>query len=714
MPGSHSRHRKSRSRSRSAERRRHSRSRSHNESKSNRRDDNRGARRDSRSRRPLTSAEREEEEQRKKHERLAKARMLAMMEVVEEKKIEERKDKKMDEIKEVPKGFSETNVKETINNNNIVNIIELNPISKNSSSPVKNLAPIFKSSEEPSGTPLVAPQVSPSLPAASEDPLDAYMNTIINTDKSLKDIINTNANVITMDDIKKEAENATAKPEDDENYYKEFIQKIKNNSASSQNIVNTIVSEARLQYENEDDDNFILALEGTLDEDDYVQRQKRNAERKELKPVDHSKIHYNEFRKSFYIESSEIARMDEEEVRVMRKELGKINIRGLNCPKPVKNWYQCGLSDRILQIIEFMNFKHLFAIQAQAIPAIMSGRDVIAIAETGSGKTLAFVLPMLRHVLDQPLVNDGEGPIALILAPTRELANQIYNDIKVFTKHLQIRAVCIYGGANVSGQLSDLKKGSEIVVCTPGRMIDVLTTSNGKITNLSRVTYVVLDEADRMLDLGFGPQISKILNNIRPDRQIIMTSATFPQIIANLAKKALNNPIEIVVGNRGQTCKNIHQIIEVIEESKKLPRLFEILVEYSNLGSVLIFVDSQEQADTLFKELFTANYKVLVLHGGQDQMDREFFISDFKKGVRNIMVATSILARGLDIKSIILVVNYSCPNHTEDYVHRIGRTGRAGNKGTSITFITPDESRYAGEIIKAIRQSENSRVPAEL
>ena len=182
--------------------------------------------------------------------------------------------------------------------------------------------------------------------------------------------------------------------------------------------------------------------------------------------------------------------------------------------------------------------------------------------------------------------------------------------------------MCVYGGAGVAGQLSDLKRGAEIVVCTPGRMIDVLCTSNGKITNLRRVSYVVLDEADRMFDMGFEPQISKIMSNIRPERQTVMFSATFPKNVENLAKKILVMPVEIVVGSRGQVCSNVEQIIEIRDATTKFFRLLEILGEWSDKGSILIFVDRQIEADELFKELLKVGYLCLVLHGGQDQTDR--------------------------------------------------------------------------------------------
>ena len=258
---------------------------------------------------------------------------------------------------------------------------------------------------------------------------------------------------------------------------------------------------------------------------------------------------------------------------------------------------------------------------------------------------------MIRHIKDQRPLEENEGPIALIIVPTRELANQVFKDTKTFAKSCGLNCVCVYGGAGVAGQLSELKRGTEIVVCTPGRMIDVLTTSNGKITNLKRVSYIVLDEADRMFDMGFEPQISKIINNVRPDRQTVMFSATFPKNVENLAKKVLYKPIEIVVGNRGQVCKNVDQSIEFIEKDDKIFRLLELLGIWSDRGSVLVFTDRQEDADHLFAQLLNYRYKPLVLHGGQDQEDREYTIRDFKKGVRNILVSTSVAARGLDIKN---------------------------------------------------------------
>ena len=422
-----------------------------------------------------------------------------------------------------------------------------------------------------------------------------------------------------------------------------------------------------------------------------------------------------EFRKNFYTETSEISKMTDEEVKEYRKSMDNMKIRGIKCPRPIKNWYQCGLSNRILEIIAEQKYERPTSIQAQAIPVIMSGRDLIGIAKTGSGKTMAFVLPMLRHVLDQPRIGINDGPIALIMTPTRELAMQTYSECCKFTKSLGLSVVCAYGGAPIKDQIADLKRGAEIVICTPGRMIDLLLANSGKVTNLRRVTYLVLDEADRMFDMGFGPQVVKIIGNIRPDKQAVLFSATFPKQMDALARKVLHKPIEIVVGGISTVCDDVEQIVEVIHEDEKFLRLLQVLGEWyeSQTEQILIFVDRQDAADHLLKDLLKRGYPCLSLHGGKDQADRDSTISDFKLGNIPILVATSVAARGLDVKDLGLVINYECPNHMEDYVHRVGRTGRAGNKGTAITFITKEQERFAPDICKALKNS-NVPIPPEL
>jgi ATP-dependent RNA helicase DDX46/PRP5 len=288
---------------------------------------------------------------------------------------------------------------------------------------------------------------------------------------------------------------------------------------------------------------------------------------------------------------------------------------------------------------------------------------------------------------------------------------QIGKECKKFSRVMNLRVVCVYGGTGISEQIAELKRGAEIIVCTPGRMIDMLIANNGRVTNLRRVTYIVLDEADRMFDMGFEPQVMRIFENTRPDRQTVMFSATFPRQMEALARRILNKPIEITVGDRSIVCADVEQHVIVVEDDQKFLKLLELLGNYQEQGSVLVFVEKQESADDLLKDLMKVGYDCISLHGGIDQYDRHSAVTDFKSGRIKLMVATSVAARGLDVKQLILVVNYDCPNHYEDYVHRCGRTGRAGNKGFAYTFIKPDQERISGDIIKALDMSGTAVLP---
>ncbi|KAJ7667870.1 P-loop containing nucleoside triphosphate hydrolase protein [Mycena polygramma] len=453
-----------------------------------------------------------------------------------------------------------------------------------------------------------------------------------------------------------------------------------------------------------------------LNPEDILALAAKKAKKKEMATVDHARVKYEPFRKEFYIPPPDIAAMTDEEADLLRLELDSIKIRGVDCPRPVTKWSHYGLPANCLDVIKRLNYTAPTSIQAQAIPAIMSGRDVIGVAKTGSGKTIAFLLPLFRHIKDQRPLEQMEGPLAIVMTPTRELAVQIHKECKPFLKVMNLRAVCAYGGSPIKDQIAELKKGAEIIVCTPGRMIDLLTANSGRVTNLKRVTYVVLDEADRMFDMGFEPQVMKIINNIRPDRQTVLFSATFPKQMDALARKILHKPLEITVGGRSVVAAEIEQVVEVRAEDTKFNRLLEILGQMYNEDPecrTLVFVDRQEAADNLLRELMRKGYLCMSLHGGKDQVDRDSTIADFKAGVVPIVIATSVAARGLDVKQLKLVINYDAPNHMEDYVHRAGRTGRAGNKGTCVTFITPDQDRYSVDIYRAVKAS-NAPVSKEL
>lgn len=455
-----------------------------------------------------------------------------------------------------------------------------------------------------------------------------------------------------------------------------------------------------------DDDDYGFEADGT--DPTAILAMAKNRKKKDIPTIDYGKIVLNPVRKNFWVEPYELSQLTEEETNDLRLELDGIKVSGKDVPKPVQKWSHCGLTRPILDTIEKLGYDKPTPIQMQALPIIMSGRDVVGVAKTGSGKTMAFLLPMFRHIMDQEPIRDTDGPIALIMTPTRELAVQIHRDCKPFLKMLGLRAVAAYGGAPIKDQIAELKRGAEIVVATPGRMIDLLAANQGRVTNLKRASFLVLDEADRMFDMGFEPQVMKIFANARPDRQTILFSATMPRIIDSLTKKVLRDPVEITVGGRSVVAPEITQIVEIREEKDKFVRTLELLGElYKDDDDVraLIFVERQEKADDLLRELLRRGYGCMSLHGGKDQSDRDSTISDFKAGICPILIATSVAARGLDVKQLKLVINYDAPNHLEDYVHRAGRTGRAGNTGTAVTFVTPEQEDCAVGIAKALEQS---------
>eukprot|EP00946_MAST-07B_sp_MAST-7B-sp1_P005222 g5222.t1 len=364
-------------------------------------------------------------------------------------------------------------------------------------------------------------------------------------------------------------------------------------------------------------------------------------QKRELKPVDHSDFWRSFlFRKRFYTEPRNVTAISDDEVKAYRKE-HEISVRGRQCPRPITTWEDAGFSERTISTMRALGWENPFPIQQQALPTILSGRDVIGIAKTGSGKTLAFLAPMVRHVLDQPPLAANEGPIGLVMAPARELAIQIYEEARKLCKGLGVTTTCIYGGASVREQIDSLKRGSQIVVCTPGRMIDLLCMNAGRLISMRRVSFLVLDEADRMFDMGFEPQISMIMDSTRPDRQTVLFSATFPRKVEALARKVLRAPIEIVVGGRSVAAATIEHHVEVIAPEMRFRRLLQLMGEYYEKGGILIFVDSQKRCDHIFHELTKMCYPCLSLHSGKDQIDRRHSIDDFKKKVRTVMVFIS-------------------------------------------------------------------------
>ncbi|CAJ2664313.1 unnamed protein product [Trifolium pratense] len=415
------------------------------------------------------------------------------------------------------------------------------------------------------------------------------------------------------------------------------------------------------------------------------------------------------FQKNFYIESPQIQAMSD--IQVMQYRASRdITVEGHDVPKPILSFHEANFPDYCLDVIAKLGFVEPTPIQAQGWPMALTGRDLIGIAETGSGKTLSYLLPALVHVSAQPRLAQGEGPIVLVLAPTRELAVQIQQEAMKFGGRSNIRCTCIYGGAPKGPQIRDLRMGVEIVIATPGRLIDML---EAQYTNLQRVTYLVLDEADRMLDMGFEPQIRKIVNQIRPDRQTLYWSATWPKEVETLARQFLQNPYKVVIGSPYlKANQSINQVVEVVSDMEKYNRLIKLLKEVMDGSRVLIFTETKKGCDQITKQLRMDGWPALSIHGDKNQAERDWVLAEFKSGRSPIMTATDVAARGLDVKDIKCVVNYDFPSSLEDYVHRIGRTGRAGAKGTAYSFFTRANAKYARDLIKILQDAGQIVSPA--
>eukprot|EP00268_Persea_americana_P021922 TRINITY_DN2180_c0_g1_i10.p1 TRINITY_DN2180_c0_g1~~TRINITY_DN2180_c0_g1_i10.p1 ORF type:complete len:506 (-),score=78.75 TRINITY_DN2180_c0_g1_i10:498-2015(-) len=408
------------------------------------------------------------------------------------------------------------------------------------------------------------------------------------------------------------------------------------------------------------------------------------------------------FEKNFYIEPPSVASMTEADVEGYRRRR-QITVEGRDVPKPIKEFSDAGFPEYVMQEVLRAGFVEPTPIQAQGWPMALKGRDLIGIAETGSGKTLAYLLPAIVHVNAQPILAPGDGPIVLVLAPTRELAVQIQAEASKFGSSSKIKNTCIYGGVPKGPQVRDLQKGVEIVIATPGRLIDMLESHH---TNLRRVTYLVLDEADRMLDMGFEPQIRKIISQIRPDRQTLYWSATWPKEVEELARRFLYNPYKVVIGSIDLKANHaIRQHVDIVSENQKYNKLVKLLEDIMDGSRILIFMDTKKGCDQITRQLRMDGWPALSIHGDKSQAERDWVLSEFKAGKSPIMTATDVAARGLDVKDVKYVINYDFPGSLEDYVHRIGRTGRAGAKGTAYTFFTAANARFAKELINILEEA---------
>ncbi|XP_038725031.1 DEAD-box ATP-dependent RNA helicase 5-like [Tripterygium wilfordii] len=381
---------------------------------------------------------------------------------------------------------------------------------------------------------------------------------------------------------------------------------------------------------------------------------------------------------------------------------------------PLKSFQDSKLPENVLDCCK--DFKRPSPIQAHAWPFLLHGRDFIGIAKTGSGKTLAFGVPGIMHVFSKrkDKISKRVNPLCLVLSPTRELADQISNVLHNAGEPCGVKSVCLYGGTSKRPQISALKSGVDIVIGTAGRLEDLIEMNK---CNLSEVSFVVLDEADRMLDMGFEPEVRFILSKTCSARQMVMFSATWPTDVHRLAQDFMDpNPVKVVIGSEDLSANHdVMQIVEVLDERSRFDHLVALLEKYhkSQRNRVLVFVLYKEEAKCLEPMLQKRGWTAVSIHGDKSQHGRTKALSLFKKGSCPLMVATDVAARGLDIPDVEVVINYSFPLTTEDYVHRIGRTGRAGRKGVAHTFFTDHNRNLAGELVNVLREA-GQNVPAAL
>lgn len=354
----------------------------------------------------------------------------------------------------------------------------------------------------------------------------------------------------------------------------------------------------------------------------------------------------------------------------------------------------------ILRAISDCGYQKMTPIQQQAIPAIRRGQDVLASAQTGTGKTAAFALPILQKMAENPCETLKSNARVLILTPTRELAAQVADNVEAYSKYLNFSVLTIYGGVKVETQAQKLKRGADIIVATPGRLLEHLTACN---LSLSSIDFLVLDEADRMLDMGFNADIQKILQAVNKKRQNLLFSATFSSAVKKLANDMMVKPQVISADKQNTTADTVSQVVYPVEQRRKRELLSE-LIGKKNWQQVLVFTATRDAADTLVKELNLDGIPSEVVHGEKAQGSRRRALREFMSGKVRVLVATEVAARGLDIPSLEYVVNFDLPFLAEDYVHRIGRTGRAGKSGVAISFVSREEERTLADIEKLIGQ----------
>ena len=443
----------------------------------------------------------------------------------------------------------------------------------------------------------------------------------------------------------------------------------------------------------------------------YTGRQRMYGAGESLRAVDYRNVKISPVKKNVYEEHPNVAQRSVDEVNKFLEE-NQVTIEGEKVPRPVFDFIETSFPEKIVNILA-EKFDKPMAIQSVSWPIALSGRDIISIGRTGSGKTLGFILPGIVHTLQQHPRISGEGPRVVVILPTRELARQVEEVASEYARAMNLSIHCFYGGSSKIPQINALRHGIDICIATPGRLLDLLAEG---ATNMLRCSYLVLDEADRMLDMGFEPQIRKIVSQIRPDRQTLMFSATWPKEVRALAQDFQEDPIFLNVGSMELSANhNIQQHVEVVDEFSKKDRLFELMQEIMKQDSnkTLIFVETKRKADELTRALRKEGIAALALHGDKSQAERDWVMQEFRAGKAPVLIATDVAARGLDVNDIKIVINFDYPNSAEDYVHRIGRTGRRDKKGVSYTFFTSANGPKAKDLIKVLQETKQN-IPQKL
>ncbi|CAI7574074.1 unnamed protein product [Penicillium bialowiezense] len=428
--------------------------------------------------------------------------------------------------------------------------------------------------------------------------------------------------------------------------------------------------------------------------------------------------------------------MRERDWRIFKEDFN-IATKGGSVPNPMRSWEESLLPKRLLELVDRVGYKDPTAIQRAAIPIAMQARDLIGVAVTGSGKTAAFLLPLLCYISELPRLDENEwrkndGPYAIVLAPTRELAQQIEIEAKKFTQPLGFNVVSIVGGHSIEEQAYSLRDGAEIIIATPGRLVDCIER---RMLVLSQCCYVIMDEADRMIDLGFEEPVNKILDalpvtNEKPDseaaedsramsqhryRQTMMYTATMPAAVERIARKYLRRPAIITIGGVGEAVDTVEQRVEMIGgEDKRKKRLGEILSSGDFRPPIIVFVNIKRNCDAIAREIKHMGFSSVTLHGSKTQDQREAALASVRNGSTDVLVATDLAGRGIDVPDVSLVVNFNMATSIESYTHRIGRTGRAGKSGIAITFLGSEDSDVMYDLKQMLIKSPISRLPEEL